>query len=78
MWGLGPWGVPVWGGWWIFPLVGLLFMAVMAVFCARMMRGMMAGGGMCGHGGRHESEPDDVRQEVHELREEIRHLRASN
>jgi hypothetical protein len=45
----------MWGGWWIFPLFGLLFIAVMMVFCARMMRGMMGRGGMCGHGEHHKS-----------------------
>jgi hypothetical protein len=48
MWGWGPWGAPMWGVWWIAPLLGLLFIVVMLVFCARMMRGMMGGGGMCG------------------------------
>jgi hypothetical protein len=66
----------MWGGSWVFPLLGLLFIVVMMVFCARMMRGMMGGGAMCGHGGRHMSETDDLRREVHELREEIRQLRA--
>jgi hypothetical protein len=66
----------MWGGWWVFPLLGLLFVAAMVVFCARMMRGMMSGGAMCGRGGGHTSEADDLRREVHELREEIRQLRA--
>jgi hypothetical protein len=66
----------MWGVWWIFPLLGLLFIIVMMVFCARMMRGMMGGGGICGHSGGHTSEPDDVRREVHELREKIRQLRV--
>ncbi len=49
MWG--PCGSAIGGAWWIFPLLGLVFMVVMMVFCARVMPGMM-GGGMCGHGGR--------------------------
>lgn len=78
MWGPGPWGAPIWGGWWIFPLLGLLFIVLMMVFCARMMRGTMGGAGMCGHGGRHASETDDLRREVRELREEIKQLKASS
>ncbi len=39
MWNCGPWGVPMWGAWWIAPVFGLLFIIVMMVFCARMMRG---------------------------------------
>lgn len=76
MWGWGPWGAPMWGVGWLFPLLGLLFVVVMVVFCARMMRGMMGGGGMCGHGGRPMGEADDLRREVHELREEIKQVRA--
>jgi hypothetical protein len=41
MGGPGPWGAPMWGGWWIFPLLGLLCIVLMMVFCARMMRGMI-------------------------------------
>ena len=78
MWGPGPWGAPMWGGWWIFPLLGLLFIVLMMVFCARMMRGMMGGAGLCGHGGQHATETDDLRREVRELREEIQKLRAGS
>ena len=69
MWG-GYWGGP-WGGFgWIFPLIGLLFMAVMAFVCFRMMGGCMAG-----HGHHTTGEVEDLRREVRELREEIRKLR---
>jgi uncharacterized membrane protein len=74
MWGPGPWGGPMWGMGWIFPLIGLLFVVLMMVFCVRMMRGM-GGTAMCGHAGRHASEADDLRREVRELREEIQKLR---
>lgn len=76
MWGWGPWGAPMWGAWWIFPLFGLLCVVAMMMFCARMMRGMTGGGGMLGHGGRHASEADDLRREVRELREEVQKLRT--
>jgi uncharacterized membrane protein len=78
MWGPGPWGMPMWGLWWVFPLLGLLFIIVMMVFCARAMRTMMGGAGMCGHGQHHVSEADDLRREVRELREEVRKLRAGS
>ena len=78
MWGMGPWGPGMWGPWaWIFPLLGLLFMVVMMVACFRMMRGMMGGGGMCGHGGDHLSSTEDLRREVRALREEIKQLKSS-
>ena len=76
MWGPGPWAAPMWGGWWIFPLLGSLFIVAMVVLCARMMRGMAGGAGMCGHREHHASEMDDLRREVHELREEIQKLRT--
>lgn len=42
------WGTPCAGFGWIFPLIGLIFMAVMIFLCARMMRGRVHGCGMCG------------------------------
>ncbi len=74
MWGWG-WGPP-WGGFgWIFPVIGLLFMVVMAFVCIRMMGGMMGGGCFGGHRGHDASEAEDLRREVRELKEEIRKLR---
>lgn len=77
MWGPGPWGAGMWGLWWVFPLLGLLFMVVMMGACFRMMRGMMGGGGMCGRGGDHPSSMEDLRREVRALREEIKQLKLS-
>ncbi len=69
MWG-GYWGAP-WNGFgWIFPLIGLLFMVVMAVACLRMMGGCMAG-----HAHHSTGELEALRREVRELQEEIRKLR---
>ncbi len=71
----GYWGMPWSGIGWIFPLIGLLFMVVMAVVCMRMMGGMMGRGCMMGHGGQSSAgETEDLRREVRELREEIRKL----
>ena len=30
MWGPEPWGAPMWGFWWIFPLIGLTIAAIYA------------------------------------------------
>ncbi len=75
--------MPFWGGYagsplglgWLFPLVGLLFMAVMAFLCFRVMGGMAGPG--CGFRRRNHTiqKPDDLRQEIEELREEVRRLR---
>ncbi|HWO72580.1 MAG TPA: hypothetical protein VNN21_03390 [Dehalococcoidia bacterium] len=78
MWGPGSWGVPMWGVWWIVPLLGLLFIVAMMIFCARMRRGVMGDGVVCSHRGRRVSETDDLRREVHELREEIRQVRGGS
>lgn len=74
MWGWG-WG-PAWGGFgWIFPLIGLLIMAVMVFACLRMMGGMRGFGCMGEHRGHSATELDELRREVRELKEEIRKLR---
>lgn len=79
--------MPFWAGnwvppsgwlWWIFPLVGLVFIVVMAFVCRRMM-GVMAGSGcMGGHGGKTGAETEDLRREVRELKHEIQKLRDRN
>ncbi len=68
------WGSPLGLGW-LFPLVGLLFMAVMALFCFRVVGGM-AGPRCRGRRRNHTIlQSDDLRQEIDELREEVRRLR---
>lgn len=44
MWGPGPWGAPMWGFWWIFPLIGLL---ICLLFIVAMVRFMGGRGFMC-------------------------------
>jgi hypothetical protein len=75
MWG-GYWGAP-WGGFgWIFPLIGLLFMVMMAFACFRMMGGCMAGRGVAGRIDHKPDEVEELRREVQELKDEIRKLCA--
>jgi hypothetical protein len=75
MWG--PWGAPMWGFWWIFPVMGLLLCLALFVIVARAIstgHGVMCLGGHRGAG------PDDraeMRREIDALREEIRQLKAS-
>ena len=72
-WG-GYWGPP-WGGfWWIFPLLGLVIMVLMAFACLRMMGGISGLGWMGGRSGHRGGETEDLRREVQELKEEIRKL----
>ncbi len=71
-------GYAPWGGFgWLFPLIGLLFMVVMAFACMRMMGGMMGRGCMPDHGRSVAGETEALRREVRELREELRKLRET-
>jgi hypothetical protein len=71
----GYWGSS-WGAfWWICPLIGLVMMAAMMFVCLRMMGRT---GGVCWMGGHHGSgtgDFEDVRRELHELKDEVRKLR---
>jgi hypothetical protein len=77
MWmGHGSWGGP-WGGFgWIFPLLGLVFMVLMLLFCLRRMGGTMCGCGMP-HGQIPQSDLEALRREVRELREELHRVRGN-
>jgi len=69
------WGPPCAGFGWTFPLIGLVFMAVMVGVCIRMMGGVMRGCCMPGHPGQRGSELEDLRKEVREMSDEIHRLR---
>ena len=76
MWGPGWWGAPMWGFWWIFPLIGF---TICLVFVIVMVRAMSGGRGFMCMGG-HERGPDEtaeLRREVRELREEISRLKGT-
>lgn len=63
----GTWGTTDWGLWWLMPLLGLVFMGVMAFLCFRGF-GYMSGP-RCSPG-----EMSDLKREFESLREEIRKL----
>ena len=76
MWGPGPWGMPMGGFWWIFPLIGLLVCLAFLVMAVRFMttgRGFMC---MGRHQGMGSDEVVAMREEINTLREEIKHLKA--
>ena len=74
-WG-GYWGQP-WGGiWWIFPLIGLVVMAVMIFACLHMMGGTVGLRCMGGHRGAGSGDLADLRRELQELKDEVRKLRG--
>ena len=71
MWGSGLWMGPMWGFWWIFPVIGLLMCLLFVIAMARMMSG--GGRFMCMGQHNHESEETaKLRREVEELREQVR------
>lgn len=76
MWGPGPWVAPMWGFWWIFPLIGLLICLVFVVAMVRFMggRGFMCMGDHRSHASDEETE---LRREVRELREELKQLKET-
>lgn len=76
MWGSGPWMGPMWGFWWIFPVIGLLICLFVVVVVLRTI----ASGGrfMCMWPHHRDSdEIDRLRSEVEELREQIKKQRAA-
>jgi hypothetical protein len=64
---------PMWGFWWIVPLVGFLICLVFIVAAARLVGGH---GFMCMADHRsHASDETDLRREVRELRAELTQLK---
>ena len=72
-----PWETPMWGFWWVFPLLGVLVCLAFLVVAVRFMstgRGFMC---MGGRGGMGDDEAAAMRRETHTLRAEIEQLKAS-
>ncbi len=63
----GSWGTAAGGFWWLVPLAGLLFMAVMAFVCFR-------GFGCMGRRRPTSGELSDLRGDVESLKEDVRKL----
>ena len=76
MWGPGPWMGPMWGFWWIFPVIGLL---ICFLFVAFVVRTFASGGRfMCMEPHRNDTdEIDRLRHEVEELREQLKNQQAA-
>jgi len=76
MWGPGPWIGPMWGFWWIFPVIGLL---ICFLFVVVVVRTIASGGRfMCmGPHHRDSEEIDRLRHEVEELRDQMKKQQAA-
>ena len=76
MWGPGPWMGPMWGFWWIFPVIGLL---ICFLFVVVVVRTIASGGRfMCMGPNQHGSdEINRLRHEVEELREQLKNQQAA-
>lgn len=75
MWGPGPWA-PMWGFWWIVPLIGMLLCLTFIVLAVRFVatgHGVMCMGGGHGAGG----DAAELRREIAALREEVARLKAA-
>ena len=76
MWAQGPWMGPMWGFWWIFPVIGLLIFLFFVVSVVHMIRG--GGHFMCmGPHHRDSEETTRLRRELEELREQVKKLAAA-
>ena len=76
MWGPHPWA-PMWGFWWIFPLIGMLLCLTFLALAVRFAvtgRGVMCMAG--GHAGASERDTAELRKEIAALREEVARLKA--
>jgi uncharacterized membrane protein len=62
----------MWGWWWIFPVIGFMFMMIMIFACSGFFRKR---GSFCGMG-RHD-QTEDLKREIGELREQITQLRRT-
>jgi uncharacterized membrane protein len=77
MWGPAPWMGPMWGFWWIFPVIGLLIFLFFVVFVVRMIGG--GGHFMCLGPRHHDSEEiTRLRRELEELREQMKKQAAAS
>jgi uncharacterized membrane protein len=62
----------MWGWWWIFPVIGFIFMMIMIFACSGFFRKRGSSGGM----GRYDN-IEDLKREIGELKEQMTQLKRS-
>ena len=72
-WWCGDASWPVWGWWWVVPLIGI----ALCIMLCRLFRSATAGSRFCCWGGTPEGRLDDVKKEIRELKEEIGKIKES-
>ena len=66
------WGSYMWGWWWIFPVIGFIFMMIMMFLCFGFFRRRGCFSGM----GRYDA-TEDLKREIGELKEQISNLKRT-
>ena len=64
------WGPYMWTWWWIFPVIGFVFMMAMLFICSGFFRNR---GSFCGTG--RYANMEDLKREIGELKEQIAQLK---
>lgn len=68
--GANMWGPYMWGGWWIFPVIGIIFIIIILFAISQFFGGR---GGFCS--GWKYDEIENLRKEVRELKDEVEKLK---
>jgi uncharacterized membrane protein len=66
------WGPYMWGWWWIFPVIGFMFMMIMIFACSGIFRKR---GSFCSMG--RYDHMEDLKREIGELKEQITQLKRT-
>jgi len=63
---------PVWGWWWVVPIIGIALCIIMCLF----FRSRFAGSRFCGWASASSSDLEEMKKEIRELKEELSKLKG--
>jgi hypothetical protein len=72
-WWYGNASCPVWGWWWVVPIIGIALCIVMCMF----FRSRFAGGRFCCWGSTRHPDLKEMRREIRELKEEFSKIKGT-